>query len=216
MFIINWLEKFSCTIFTWLSEWARAHRAGTSAVTSCRTSQSPSSRCQCVSLSLSLSLSAGSDPRTVLKTASLLHAHRSNVHYCYYSSLVNQRSRDQTISHHTRWKLEQLNICWVTQTYSTTFSYFGDECMEGFFHCIADAVSSWRYFFFLVLYKDTTTFVGMRGREWLEAKREICWRMHWSGFKWRFLLSACVQQQTKKKKDEDGNYHFLRSFRQEG
>lgn len=50
---------------------------------------------------------------------------------------------------------------------------------------------------FLVLYKDTTTFVGMR--EWLEAKREICWRMHWSGFKWRFLLSACVQQQKKMK-----------------
>lgn len=71
------------------------------------------------------------------------YAHRSNVRYCYYSSLVNQRARDQTISHHTRWKLNRLNMSWVTQTYSTTFSYFGDECMEVFFLPLPFSLHCW-------------------------------------------------------------------------
>lgn len=132
-----------------------------------------------------------------LISSAVLHAHRFNVHYCYYSSLVNQRSRDQTISHHTRWKLKQLNMSWVTQTYSTTFSYFEDGVFSPAFF-IALLMQWVHEELFLFLYKDTTTFVGMRGREWLESKREICWRMHWSGFKWRFLPSACVLQKKMK------------------
>lgn len=186
----------------------------TSAVTSCRTSQSPSSRCQCVSLSLSLS--AGSDPRTVLKTASLLHAHRSNVHYCYYSSLVNQRSRDQTISHHTRWKPEQLNICWVTQTYSTTFSYFGDECMEFFsLHCWCSEFMKSFFFFFWCCTRTQLHLLAWEVENGLKRNErfaEECTEVDSSeDF---YCLHVFNNKQTKK--DEDGNYHFLWSFRQEG
>ncbi len=138
MFVNRLLEVCVVSCFTWRPD-ARAP-AGTSAVTSCRTSPAVFEFECCFSIK-------GCKP---LISSAVLQEHRCSVRYCYYSSLVNQRARDQTISHHTRWKLKQLNMNWVTQTYSTTFSYFG-----GFFplHCW------WSEFmksFFLFLYKDTT------------------------------------------------------------
>ncbi len=130
----KWRKMKVCvvTCFTWRSD----ARICTSAVTSCRTSPAVFEFECCLKSGFSIK---GCKP---LISSAVLQAHRSSVRYCYYSSLVNQRARDQTISHHTRWKLKQLNMSWVTQIYSTTFSYFGD-----FSPCIADEGSSWRAFF---------------------------------------------------------------------
>ncbi len=188
MFVNRLLEVCVVSCFTWRPD-ARAP-AGTSAVTSCRTSPAVFEFECCFSIK-------GCKP---LISSAVLQEHQCSVRYCYYSSLVNQRARDQTISHHTRWKLKQLNMNWVTQTYSTTFSYFGV-----FFplHCWS---SEFMKSFFLFLYKDTTTFDGMR-MAWSDLLK--------NALKWNQMKNSTVRM-CSTVKDEDGNYHLLHSFRQEG
>lgn len=137
-----------------------------------------------------LSLSAASNPASVLKAASLWSALLS----CKRTGPVcvtviiplwwikEHETKQYAITH-----AGNLNSYTWAELHKLIQQLF--HILEFFpLHCW------WREFMKSFFCSCTRTQLHLMAWEWLEAKRELCWRMHWSGIKWRFLLSACVLQ----------------------